>query len=315
MANATGGIHHVTAICGDPRRNVDFYSGLLGLRLVKKTVNFDDPGSYHLYYGDGIGAPGTILTFFAWTAVPPMAPARGRVGTGQITRTAFAIPSAALEWWVDRLASRAVEFDGPFRRFDEEVIALLDPDGFVVELVTSDRADLPTPWVEGPVPPERAVRRVHGVSIAVPRREASAKLLVDILGLREGRDDGQRFRFLAGSDGEEASVDLLVDPDGNQGRMGIGAIHHVAWRARDRAHQDRLREALVAAGYEVSEVFDRNYFHSIYFREPGGVVFEIATDAPGFTADESREGLGEALKLPPWLEPRRERIEARLPAL
>lgn len=306
------GIHHITAICGDPQRNIDFYVGLLGLRLVKKTVNFDDPGSYHLYYGDGLGSPGTILTFFAWV-LPPTVTARARHGTGQITASAFWIAEASVDFWVDRLAAAAVDFQGPDTRFGERVISLLDPDGLPLELVGRPGGMLRAPWEEGPVPTNHAIRGFSGATLSLAGYERTARLLTGTLRFFEVGSEDNRFRFQVGEGEEAAMIDLLCRPEGEPGRMGIGAVHHIAWRTPSRRQQERWRRVLAEAGFDVTPILDRNYFESVYFREPGGVLFEIATDPPGFTADEAPQELGSQLKLPPWLEPHRERIEARLP--
>jgi glyoxalase family protein len=306
------GIHHVTAICGDPQRNVDFYVGLLGLRLVKKTVNFDDPGTYHLYYGDGLGSPGTIMTFFAWT-LPPTVSARARPGTGQITATPFQIPVSSVDFWIDRLAEAGVDFLGPEERFGEPVIVVRDPDDLPIELVARGAGDLRAPWPEGPVPTEHAIRGIAGATLSLAGYERTARLLTEVMGFRDAGGEGSRFRFQVGDGEDAAMIDLVCQPEGERGRMGIGAVHHIAWRARSAEDQLGWRRHLVAAGFDVTPVLDRNYFESIYYREPGGVLFEIATDPPGFTADESPDELGTELKLPPWLERRRAEIEARLP--
>ena len=308
------GIHHITAICGDPQRNLNFYAGLLGLRLVKRTVNFDDPGSYHLYYGDGLGSPGTILTFFAWI-LPPTVTARARQGTGQITATPFRIPPNAVDFWVDRLAGAGVDFDGPWPRFGEPVISLTDPDGLPLELVARAGAESPAPWTAGPVAVEHAIRAFAGATLCLDGYERTAQLLTEVMGFRLVGEEGSRSRFQVGEGADAAMIDLHCQPEGEPGRMGIGAVHHIAWRARTPEEQRSWRGVLAAGGLDVTPVLDRNYFTSIYYREPGGVLFEIATDSPGFTADEPAETLGTQLKLPPWLEPRRERLEARLPVL
>jgi glyoxalase family protein len=308
------GIHHVTAICGDPQRNADFYVGVLGLRLVKKTVNFDDPGSYHLYYGDGLGSPGTLMTFFAWI-LPPMVTAKGRQGTGQIIAAPFRIPEVSLDFWVDRLAATGMDFDGPESRFGEPVISLLDPDGLPLELVARGAGAPPAAWLDGPIPVEHSIRGFAGATLCLHGSERTAALLEETLGFVQVGREGARFRLRVGEGDGAALIDLLVRPEGNPGRVGIGAYHHVAWRASTAHEQERWRALLVDAGYGVTPVLDRNYFQSIYFREPGGVLFEIATDSPGFTADEPAEKLGTDLKLPQWLEPRRERIAPRLPEI
>jgi catechol 2,3-dioxygenase-like lactoylglutathione lyase family enzyme len=308
------GIHHITAICGDPQRNVDFYTGLLGLRLVKKTVNFDDPGTYHLYYGDGIGSPGTIMTFFAWI-LPPLVSGKGRQGTGQVVATPFRIPEASLDFWVDRLAAAAIDFDGPATRFDESVISLTDPDGLPLELVARSDSVVRAPWESGPLPVEHAIRGFAGATLCLDGYERTARLLTDTMGFRELGQEGSRFRFGVGTGGDTAMIDLLCQPENEPGRMGLGVVHHIAWCTASFAEQHEWRDILARAGLDVTPVLDRSYFHSIYYREPGGVLFEIATDPPGFTVDESPDELGTQLKLPAWLESNRHRIEAKLPPL
>jgi glyoxalase family protein len=308
------GIHHLTAICGDPQRNLSFYVRLLGLRLVKKTVNFDDPGTYHLYYGDGIGSPGTIMTFFAWV-LPPMMTGQGRPGTEQVTTVSFGIAAASVDFWVDRLAGAAVDFDGPALRFGEPVIALRDPDGLSLELVGRDGSAVRAPWREGPIPVEHAIRGFAGATLSLNGYEQTARLLTETMGLRPGMQDDGRFRFEIGSGADAATIDLHCRPEGERGRMGIGAVHHIAWRTPSAGTQLDWRRRLAEAGMDVTPVLDRNYFQSIYYREPGGVLFEIATDPPGFTVDEPAAELGSHLKLPAWLEPRRKALEARLPEL
>jgi glyoxalase family protein len=303
MDKAIPGIHHITAITADAQANVDFYTDVLGLRLVKLTVNFDDPGSYHLYYGDGQGSPGSILTFFEW----PNAYA-GRQGTQQVATTAFSVPAGSLPQWQERLNERGIPFEGPVARFDDEVLFLRDPDGLQLELVAND--DPRPPWEGGPLPAAMAIRGFHSAALSEEGYERTAQLLTATMGLRPLGSAGNRFRFEAGAGGPGAIVDVLCQPDSPHGSVGAGAVHHIAWRTRDDEEQLAWRADLVRAGYNVSPVLDRQYFHSIYFREEGGVLFEIATDPPGFTADEPLEQLGTTLKLPPWLERARTQIEA-----
>ncbi len=298
------GIHHVTAIASDPQRNIDFYAGVLGLRLVKRTVNFDDPGSYHFYYGDEGGTPGSILTFFLWPGAM-----RGRHGTGQLTITSFSISTESMGWWIERLRANDVEVEGPYARFEEEALVFTDHDGLRLELVTHPGADLRPGWESGPVPGQHAIRGFHGVTLSEAGYETTAELLRASMGFHEGESLGNRFRFVVGEGVARAYVDLLCQPDGNEGVVAGGTVHHVAWRAADDESQRAWRAKLVALGYNVTPVMDRQYFHSIYYREPGGVLFEIATDPPGFGIDEPRDELGTHLKLPPWLEPRRGMIE------
>jgi len=312
MSPKTAGIHHVMAIAGDPQRNLDFYEGVLGLRLVKRTVNFDDPGTYHLYYGDGAGAPGTIMTFFPWPGAP-----KGRKGTGQVAATAFSIPQGAVGYWVHRLVEHGVAFEGPTDRFEEKILSFEDPDGLWLELVAGEATgaeDLPY-WEDGPVPGENAIRGFFGVTLWEEGHDKTAGLLTDGLGFRPVRDDGKRFRFAAEGGGPGNVVDVVCQPEGWRGVVAIGTVHHVAFRAAGDEEQLEWRGEIASRGLDVTPVLDRQYFHSIYFREPGGVLFEIATDPPGFAVDEGPEHLGEELKLPPWLERRRGQLEEVLPPL
>ncbi|HYU36072.1 MAG TPA: ring-cleaving dioxygenase [Thermoanaerobaculia bacterium] len=309
MTKQIEGIHHVTALARDPQTNVDFYTGVLGLRLVKKTVNFDDPGTYHLYYGDEQGRPGTIITFFPW----PMAK-RGTHGAGMATATAFSVPEGSLGWWAERLAKLGVSAEEPKPRqgFDEEVITLLDPDGLKLELVAR-AGDGREPWTGGPVPAAHAIRGFDGVTLTEWNPEVTAAVVRDVMGFQPAGEGKDRFRFAAGDAGPGARVDILARPDAPRGHVSAGTVHHVAFRVADDPAQVAWHEELTEEGFHVSPVMDRQYFHSIYFRERGGVLFELATDPPGFTTDETVETLGSSLRLPPWLEPDRARIEEILP--
>jgi glyoxalase family protein len=303
------GIHHVTAICSEPQQNVDFYCGVLGLRLVKLTVNFDDPGSYHLYFGDERGRPGTIMTFFAWPGAP-----RGRIGPPQVTETAFAVPVGASAFWSERLQEHGVAVEPCVSRFGEQVLSFADPDGLRLEIVASTEPGGPVPR-GGPVPDAHAIRGFYGVTLAEEGYEKTARLLTESMGFRADGNEGNRFRYRAAT-GESASVvDLLCVPDARHGGLGAGVVHHVAYRTPDDEQQRAWRTEITRLGYNVTPVMDRCYFHSIYFREPGGVLFEIATDPPGFTLDEAAQELGTKLRLPPWLEPQRAELEAVLPPL
>ena len=304
------GLHHVTAIATDPRTTLEFYTRVLGLRLVKKTVNFDDPGTYHFYFGDATGSPGTILTFFPWPRAR-----RGRRGAGQVTVTSFAVPEASLGGWVERFDRHGVVHEDPSSRLDEEVLTFLDPDGLKLELVATAEPGPGVPWEDGPVPAEAAVRGISSVTLAEQGYEATARLLTEILGFRPVAEEGHRFRFETGAGGAGARLDLLCTPDAPPGHVAAGTVHHVALRAADDEDQKAWREVLAEGGLNITKVLDRRYFHSIYFREPGGVLFEIATDPPGFTLDEPVEELGTGLELPPWLESHRQRIEDALPDL
>ncbi|GAA1199720.1 ring-cleaving dioxygenase [Prauserella alba] len=310
MGFETSGLHHVTAIGGDPQRNVDFYLRTLGLRLVKTTVNFDDPETYHLYYGDEAGRPGTLLTFFPWRGVP-----NGRIGTGQATTTAFSVPEHSLGWWKQHLEASGVGPGTVVTRDDEEALTFRDPDGLQLALVAHQQPDPRAPWDTPFVPAEHAVRGLHSVTMSVTSADATTAMLTDALGLSLAGESSGRFRFRAGDGGPGAFVDVEVTPDAPKGVVAGGTVHHIAWRADDDAEQLALREELVGSGVGVTSVLDRQYFRSIYFREPGGVLLEVATDGPGFDIDEPLLELGRALKLPPWLEPTREQIAGALPQL
>jgi glyoxalase family protein len=296
------GLHHVTAISGPPQQNVDFYTGLFQQRLVKTTVNFDAPDTYHLYYGDPAGSPGTILTFFPFVNAGP-----GRAGPGMASAYAYAVPKGGLDGWVERLADRAIDFEGPFERFGARVIALRDPDGAPVELVETERAG--TAPIDG----------FHSVTLWLRDPAPTARLLTEAFGYADGgsETDGgvERLRLTAPGEARGNIVDLIRSDAPSIGRQGAGTIHHVAFRARSDAEQRDWQERLAAFGHRTTPVIDRTYFNAIYFREPGGVLFEIATDPPGFTVDEPLESLGQALKLPPQHEPLRERLARILPPL
>lgn len=311
MPTNISGLHHVTAIASDPQRNLDFYVGLLGLRLVKRTINFDDPGTYHFYFGDARGTPGTILTFFPWPGAR-----RGGRGTGQVETTAFAIAAESVGYWLERLKTHQVSAERAPVRFGEEVIRFADPDGMMLELVASPATVDVDPWKESSVPAEHSLRGFHSVSAALEGYERTAKLLTETFGYQLVEEAGNRFRFAAHGEAVAGRfIDLLCMPDSQRAGGGAGSVHHIAFRTADDAQQRAWREKIVSLGYNVSPVMDRTYFHSIYFREPGGVLFEIATDPPGFTLDESRDELGSKLRLPPWMEPSRTQIEKNLPPI
>jgi len=307
---AVAGIHHITAITGDARRNLAFYRDTLGLRLVKRTVNFDDPGTYHFYFADRTGTPGTVFTTFPWGDAP-----RGQRGTGEVSAAAYTVPAGALPAWRERLAKRGVTGRDGGTRFGEPVLGFDDECGGGVELIES--ASLPAgvnPWSGDGVPATAAIRGFHTPTLVVRRAGPTQAVLEQLLGFRERGVEGSRRRLVAGAGGPGRQVDL-VEGGAGPARPGAGSVHHIAFRVSDDATQLALREVLAAAGLAVSEVRDRNYFHSIYFREPGGILFEVATDVPGFTVDESEADLGRALKLPAQYESRRAAIERALPAL
>ncbi|WP_424812926.1 ring-cleaving dioxygenase [Roseococcus sp. YIM B11640] len=302
------GIHHVTAIAGSAQRNVDFYTRTLGLRLVKKTVNFDDPGAYHLYYGDAAGSPGTILTFFPWENAAP-----GRAGAGELQETSFRIPLSAIGYWTERLINFGVERT---TRFGETVLTFRDPDGMRLALVGLPGIEAEAAWDNGEIPLENALRGFYGVSLMLERTEATGAILSDVFGFAEVAREGDTTRYQAEGTAIGGIVDLRAVGGFLPARLGRGSVHHLAFRAADDAAEAEMVRKLAANhGLHTTEQKDRNYFRSVYFREPGHVLFEIATDIPGFDVDEPAQTLGEALKLPQFLEPHRAAIEAHLPEL
>jgi glyoxalase family protein len=304
------GLHHITAIASDPKQNVDFYTRVLGLRFVKKSVNQDDPGTYHLYYGNYEASPGTILTFFPWPGMR-----RGRPGHGQAYATAYSIPAAAVEFWTSRLADLKVPTEPTVERFGDQVITLFDPDGLRLELVATQEADLRPPAPSLEVPAQFALRGFHSSTLGLTDQKATVQLLTAQMGYRKVAQAGHRTRFSVGKSGPGTYVDLLVDPKLPHGLNGAGTIHHIAFRTPDDASHEVAHGEIAQAGFHISPIIDRAYFKSIYYREPGGVLFEIATDQPGFTIDEPLESLGQHLGLPPRLEAHRAEIEAALPKL
>jgi len=307
LGNEILGIHHVTAIAGSPQRNIDFYAGVLGLRLVKLTVNYDDPDTYHLYYGDELGHPGSIITFFAWPSGE-----KGRLGTGQLTTTSFSVPEGSLEYWMLRFREHKVSFETPVQRFGQKTIPFVDHDGLRLELVENE-ADRRKPRDGGPVPSGKAIRGFNGVTLSEEGYDKTAWLLKDILGFKQTKQENNRFRYEAAESEVGCIVDVLCTPDAPRGNVSVGTVHHVAWRTQDDEEQKQWRQEIVKVGLNVTPIIDRKYFHSIYFREPGGVLFEIATDPPGFTVDEPAAQLGTRLALPSWLEALRENLEQTLP--
>jgi len=309
MTFRTKGIHHVTGIASDPQRNLDFYAGVLGLRLVKRTVNFDDPTNYHFYFGDELGRPGSILTFFPWPDAR-----RGRQGGGQVAVTSFVILPSSVGFWIERLIRKQVEFSQPVARYeDERVIAFKDHDGFMCELVAHPAGSSQQGWAAEGIPSEHAIRGLYSVTLWLDVCELTGQLLTNTLGFKLVREQGSIFRYTCGNGGPGSIVDLRCVPGIWAGSMGVGTVHHVAFRAADEREQLDIRSELTALGHNVTPQMDRDYFKSIYFREPGGVLFEIATDGPGFSLDEPADSLGRSLRLPAWLEPRRFEIEALLP--
>jgi glyoxalase family protein len=309
MRQPISGIHHVTAIASDPQRNVDFYTQVLALRLVKRTVNFDDPGSYHFYFADEMGSPGTILTFFAWPGAP-----RGRAGIGQVTLTSFSVREQSLAFWEDRLRRAGTSTERSGKRFGEDVLAFNDPDGLRIELIASPCRSERSAWDVSEVPAEHAIQGFHSVSLCEEGYEHTARVL-GVMGFHKVAEEGNRFRFELGEGKRGARADVLCMSEATPGAISAGTVHHVAWRVPDDEAQKVWREHLMSQHLNVTPVLDRCYFHSVYFREPGGVLFELATDPPGFAIDEPAKSLGEALKLPIWLERYRNEIEKALPPI
>ncbi|MFL5496420.1 MAG: VOC family protein [Gemmatimonadales bacterium] len=310
------GLHHVTAIASDPQRNLDFYAGLLGLRLVKRTVNFDDPETYHFYFGDEVGTPGSILTFFPWPGARS-----GRQGPGQVAVTSFAILPGALGFWIERLVRHGIRYECPTKRGAsaaraEQVIAFRDHDGLMLELVAHPEAEARPAWADAPgISRDQAIHGFHSVALWVETGEPTEKILVDTLGFRPVGEEGSTRRFAVGDGGPGTLVDLRVTGGFVRGAAGAGTVHHVAWSVADDGEQLVVRDLVDKAGLSPTPVIDRSYFHSVYFREPGGVLFELATRPPGFTIDEPLERLGERLMLPAQYEPHRAEIEAVLPQI
>jgi len=301
------GLHHVTAIASDPQRNVDFYRNVLGQRLVKRTVNFDAPDTYHFYFADEIGNPGSVLTFFAW---PEMRP--GIRGNGETNAVAYNVPTGSTTFWKEHLKRNRLALYPVERRFGQDVLAFEDPDGMRLELVETD--DLPeiSFWEDGPIPREYALHGFHSVTLWLEEMQSTGELLTAQMGHQAAGREDNRHRFTAASNSLGYAIDLVEGPEKPRARLGVGSIHHIAFRVPNDGQQLEYQRLIRNAGFNVTDVLDRSYFHSIYFREHGGVLFEIATDEPGFAIDEPVERLGETLRLPEWFEPSRTAIEESL---
>ncbi|HYO13390.1 MAG TPA: ring-cleaving dioxygenase [Thermoanaerobaculia bacterium] len=304
------GIHHVTAISGDAQENLDFYTGVLGLRLVKRSINQDAPDTYHLFYADAEGHPGTDLTFFPWPKMPP-----GRKGIGLTVEVGFAVPEGSLAFWAERLEAMGVAVEDPERRFGETALRLRDPHGLDLSLTEADGPRDFAPWQQGPVPERHQIRGFHAVRLWERDLATTARFLSDALGFEPFGDESGWHRFGADGGGSGKWVEIRELPQERRGSWGTGAVHHVAYRVADEEEQLGVRQRVLAAGSQPTPVIDRFWFQSVYFKEPGGVLFELATDTPGFTVDEDLAHLGERLILPPWYEPQRREIEAVLPPL
>ncbi|HET7219089.1 MAG TPA: ring-cleaving dioxygenase [Vicinamibacterales bacterium] len=304
------GLHHITAISGPAQENLDFYSGVLGMRLVKKSVNQDDPGTYHLFYADAEGHPGSDLTFFPWAQMAPP-----RMGHGLAVEVSLEVPAGSLAYWGQRLEQYGAKTNAIERRFNDRVLPLVDPHGMRLALVEpgSAKARSFTPWDHSTVPAERQVRGLYGAQLWERALGDTAAFLTDVLGFRLLAQENGWSRY--GFENAAGIVDVREAAGERRGAWGVGSVHHLAWRVDNEAHQLAVREQVEAAGGQATPVIDRFWFKSVYFKEPGGVLFELATDGPGFAVDEDRAHLGESLVLPPWLEPARNRIEAVLPPL
>ena len=303
MPASIPGIHHVTCITGDVQKCVDFYVSVLGLRFVKKSINQDLPDTYHIYFADNIGTPGTVMTFFGWPTWP-----KRRTGSGQVTSVSFAVPPDALDYWSNRLRKVGVETSRT-SRFDSDAVVLRDPDGIELQLVGHAKDDRWIPGPDAPVDKDYAIRGFHSATLTVAETAGTIDLLTNTMGFRSAAKEGNRTRFETGSGGPHSIVDVVESPEGPVGEESIGTVHHVAWRTPDDSAQVGWRDLLAKTGRNVTPVIDRWYFKSIYFREPGGVLFEIATDGPGFTVDEPVEKLGTTLSLPLWFQVRREHLD------
>lgn len=310
MKYTVHGIHHVTAIAGDPEENLAFYVGTLGMRLVKKSVNQDVPDTYHLFYADGVGTPGSDITFFPWAQMPP-----ARLGVGFAVQVAFAIPKGSLQFWQERFHRAGVKYGAVETRFGETALPFQDPHGLDLALIETDVPERFVVWEASPVPTEHQIRGMHSVRLWERRLAPTERLLTERMGFGlVGEEEGwKRYAVEDGSSGK--IVELQEQPTLPRGEWGTGGVHHVAWRTTDVEHELELRQEIASAGLQPTALIDRFWFQSVYFREPGGTLFELATDGPGFERDEDMQHLGEQLILPPWLEPHRAQIEAALPPL
>jgi glyoxalase family protein len=310
MENLVNGIHHITAIAGNAKRNFDFYTKTLGLRLVKKTVNFDDPQTYHLYYGDREGTPGTILTFFPWENIQT-----GRRGARQATEIGYSVPESSFDFWIKRFEEHNVTYNKVAEKFGEPYLTFLDPDGLKLELIASKKADNRLPWETDEVKAENATKGFYNVTITTNKMQPTADILTGVFGYRLLEQHVNRYRFITDNADNAAVVDLVEVAGEIAGHVAGGSVHHVAFRVKNEEALMYYRDKIAALGLHITEKIDRNYFYSLYFREPGGVLFELATDNPGFSVDEPVESLGSHLKLPAQYEEYRASLETTLPKL
>lgn len=305
MENHQKGIHHITALAGNAQRNVDFYVKSLGMRLVKKSVNQDDPGTYHLFYGNAKGSPGSGLTFFPW----PMA-RQGKPGLGEAVKVALAVPEDSINYWAEHFGEEGIDFDGPYDRFGQQAMGFKDPDRLQLELVFDEQAGQLPGWDKGTVPAEYGIRGFRGTTLRLKETGPTADVLKDVFGFEETGSTGNARLYTTNAP-IGGSV-IIEEGDEKPSANGRGIIHHVAFRAKDDNEQQTMRKKVIETGLNPTDVIDRHWFHSVYFQSPGGVLFEIATDGPGYAVDEDADKLGQKLILPPWLESRREMIEKRL---
>ncbi len=302
------GIHHITAIAGDAKRNFDFYTRVLGLRFIKRTVNFDDPQTYHFYFGNEEGSPGTILTFFPWGERIR----RGSRGAGMATEIGYAVPEGSLPFWMERFKAHQVSFTQPETKFGQQYISFLDPDGLKLELIETPATDDRKPYETDAIKASVATKGFFNTTLTLNSIKATAAILTDIFGYQLVAQEGNRYRYATDAIATANVIDLIELPTEPRGIGAGGTIHHIAFRVKDDATQMAFHDKIQALGLSITPQIDRNYFHSLYFREPGGVLFEIATDNPGFTVDEPLEELGKHLKLPAQYEPQRAAIEKHL---
>ncbi len=310
MKNKILGIHHITAIAGDPQQNYDFYTKVLALRMVKKTVNFDDPKTYHFYFGNETGSPGTILTFFPWPGAK-----KGKNGVGMATEIGYSVPEGSLDFWQNRFDDYNVNYGRPSEEFGEKFISFEDPDGLKLKLIIPSTPDSRQGWETNEINKDVALKGFHSVTLSLYNQAPTAGILTDIFNYKLKEQEGNRFRYSTDAVENASIIDIIEDPSSERGINAAGTNHHIAFRVNDETSQQFFRNKIVEAGLNITGKIDRDYFYSLYFREPGGVLFEIATDNPGFTRDESLEKLGSSLKLPKKYESSRERIENLLPKL